>query len=247
MPSRWRIEATADGSPSMFWTESERSESMHHSGGAFAETTYIYEPVIAACFSMPGPPLRVIVSLGLGLGYNELLIAKHAIQQKQDHSVSMPVQMQIYSYESDAWLREQFQDWLRGSETGCLAEVYSRICEHLEMSSIDLRKELRRMRDEQVLHLLPALSQAEQLPQAINVFLWDAFSKRLSPELWNETFLTRCFAKADPKGCAFASYAFNGNLKRALQASGFVVELRKGFRGKRGATQAIKLSAQSDD
>ena len=78
----FEIEITGDGSPSLRLLESvdpakDKGESMHHSGGACAETLLIYGQPIALTLQKVEKAHFLIV--GLGLGYIELTIAREAL------------------------------------------------------------------------------------------------------------------------------------------------------------------------
>src|SRR5690606_37032809 len=86
-----------------------------------------------------------------------------------------------------------------------------------------------------------ALSASAPLPaEPVSAMLFDAYSKATSPELWDETFLKDFLARACAGRCALATYAAQGSLKRALLASGFRLEERAGFSGKRESTFALR-------
>lgn len=211
---------TQDGSPSLQWLAHDRREIMHHSGGAFSETIYIYEPVVKAAFQRFESP--TLVSVGLGLGYNEILVAKHAADRT----------CQLVSFESDSNLRSAFRAFVSG-ESSPLTEVYRKICRFFEVDERQIREWFQR----QKWQCEPALQVAAQMPPAVHGFLWDAFSKNTTPELWEEKFLIECFSRG-VAGATLGTYASHSVLKRSLKASGFAVEIRDGFQGKRNSTFA---------
>lgn len=97
------LEKTQDGSPTLRRHEPTRSdfqtgESMHHSGGAWEETLYIYKPVIEKIkeWNISKP---AFLSVGLGLGYVELMIAKEFVGNSD---------VRISSYEIVPELKEYF-------------------------------------------------------------------------------------------------------------------------------------------
>ncbi|MBK7845346.1 MAG: hypothetical protein IPJ71_17000 [Bdellovibrionales bacterium] len=68
----FQIEITQDGSPTLRLRDSSGlGESMHNLKGAFSETLYIYLPTLQRAFEWQEPETRLL-SVGLGLGYNEL-------------------------------------------------------------------------------------------------------------------------------------------------------------------------------
>lgn len=210
---------------------------MHHSGGAFSETIYIYEPAVIGAFERFEKP--VIVSVGLGLGYNEILVAVQAMKRGQS--------CELVSFESDRLLREAFCGFvgvgfdsaggsLKTTESS-LNDVYRKICRYFEVDESEIRKWFA----DSNWQCQPALEGPAQLPEVVHGFLWDAFSKKTTPELWEESFLIESFRRG-AIGCQLATYASNSALKRSLKTSGYDLEIREGFQGKRNATQAIRRS-----
>lgn len=248
---RWRLVLTQDGSPSFCLAQSQsvptqsdhfspdKAELMHHRGGAFGETMYIYQPPVEGAFQKYEKPH--ILSLGLGLGYNEFLTAAQAIKaQKQDHFL-------LTSFESEDDLSEGFFNFIQNpattshSESGAIYQnILSRFSgEGSEQSSVNpkaIKDCLMRAWQQGRWVLKKALRSPEDLPHGIHVFLWDAFSQKTSPDLWQQSFLENSLDRADPKGAWLSTYACNGALKRALKAKQFSVEVRPGFQGKRECT-----------
>ncbi len=66
----------------------------------------------------------------------------------------------------------------------------------------------------------------------------DGFSPAKNPELWSEPLLAEVATHAAPGG-TFATYTAAGNVRRGLQAAGFLVERRAGHGRKRHMTAGI--------
>lgn len=194
---------------------------MHHSGGAFSETIYIYEPVVKAAFERFENP--TIVSVGLGLGYNEILVAKRAAGKPCN----------LVSFESDENLRNCFQEFMKGNFSP-LNQLYHKICRYFEVDEAEIQEWFQK----QNWRCEPALVSPKQIPAPVHGFLWDAFSKNSTPELWEEKFLIECLSRG-VTGSTVATYASNSVLKRSLKATGYHVDVRDGFQGKRNATFAV--------
>lgn len=227
----YELVSTRDGSPTLRALLSAGAEDMHHSGGAWSETRQIYGRLIAPAFEALEDPR--FLSLGLGLGYNETLIAQHALKFKKPWS--------CVSYESDPVLIQAFKLALEDRHpAGEIQETYARIFGAIEEP----------VKDE----LLGALAEGRWIlegaltpggrpvpPFQVDAYLWDAFSQRTSPGLWEEPFLLEFFASSASRGwCGLSSYACVGSLKRALKACGFNVESLEGFHGKRNSTLAFR-------
>ena len=202
---------------------------MHHSGGAWTESCEIYGRLIAPVFQLEAPRF---LSLGLGLGYNEMLIA----EQARRHANS---RWACVSYESDPFLAESLLLALRGeAPEGEIAETYESILNRFN-DTASLRDNLLRAHQEKRWIIEGRLHLNCRVPFSIHGFLWDAFSQKTSPELWNEDFLFSFLqASADPDFAGLTTYACIGKLKRALKKLNFEVLEKSGFQGKRNSTLA---------
>src|SRR5690606_10728233 len=125
------------------------------------------------------------VSIGLGLGYNELLAVTEALRQPSRD-------FQIWSFESDEDLRNCFASWLSGSSSP-LNDVYEEILSGIERK---LEVETRKIREATALaladgrlQLLSAFPEAARSVHDARVIFYDAFSSKMSPELWREDTL----------------------------------------------------------
>lgn len=236
LPSHFHEITTGDGSPTLSFQGPEGPEAMHHAGGALAETNYVYAPVLAANFARPQG--SVLVSLGTGLAYNEILAATFARDNPGHHFA-------LHTFEADEFLRASFALWLQGRDDLALAPLYAKICAGFGIRPAEVREIYTGAGSRANLIFEARLSRPEELPQGVTGFLWDAFSRKTSPELWDEDFLAACFGRADLEFCELATYARNGNLKRALARAGFTVVDQKGFANKRSSTRAYRGSGAS--
>ncbi len=236
----FEIEITADGSPTLRLLQSKypdaaHGESMHHSGGACAETLLIYGSPIKEILRKTSRSRFVIV--GLGLGYIEMTIAREALlQEKKSSDIGL-----ITSFESVPELREFFVSWLWGRFLAPqVAAVYDQVAAHLTRGT---NLEISSLKD----FLRPHFKKADQIQGALDHdfstqeryhgILYDAFSSKTSPHLWEESFLLRFLQEfPDPKFSQFSTYACRASLKNALAQAGFQVIVRPGFQGKRNST-----------
>ncbi len=222
--------ATGDGSPTL--SLGPTWEHMHALEGAFTETQYIYQPTVEKAFKAVKNP--VLLSLGLGLGYNEILIAFEALHHGQMPSL-------IASYESVVPLCENFSDWLLG-KPAALTPVYEQItalyAEKYGRAGSEAKKLLRDFLGDGKLLLLGALE--SEVPPVSHAILFDAFSNKTSPELWGMEFLDGFFARASAAPCFVSTYACNGPLKQTLRKHGFTLAIKKGFGKKAQSTFAHK-------
>ncbi|HWU43667.1 MAG TPA: MnmC family methyltransferase [Bdellovibrio sp.] len=244
----------------------DRGESMHHSGGAASETDLIYGEPIREIFGKISKPHFLVV--GLGLGYIELVIAREALRAGVGAGTSSGVEVGlITSYESVPELRESFFGWLHGEALGAeIQQIYDLVLEHVlkgaestavptlasasspaprsTSSAPDLSpssvKSFLRQHFSKIEDIRGALHSEVTLESKYHCILYDAFSSKTSPFLWEEDFLNRLLASGTSEQSVLSTYACKGTLKRALKNQGFEVFAREGFKGKRNSTLAKK-------
>jgi tRNA U34 5-methylaminomethyl-2-thiouridine-forming methyltransferase MnmC len=106
---------------------------------------------------------------------------------------------------------------------------------------VELKSSLRTLHEEGSWRIHPALEEhLEKLPARANLVLYDAYSKKTSPELWDASVLTEVIRRMKKPG-VFCTYAANSVLKRTLKSHGFILEERTGFAGKRESTLAYLI------
>jgi hypothetical protein len=235
------IESTLDGSKTLrlktqpFVTlqddETPRTgESMHHSGGAFSETCYIYGPPLEWALKSISNPC--VLSIGLGLGYVEILTATLATVHKN-------TSWSLDSFEIVDGLRAHFRDFILSENLQHpYQEILDRMAETFSVSAPQIKEQLKKALYENRLKLKGELSAKELVSGTYNVICQDAFSKKTNPDLWNEDFLAELMKSCDRDFAILSSYASLGPLKRAVKAAGFDLHVRDGFYGKRNCTLA---------
>lgn len=249
-PSTWKRQgyapvSTSDGSLSLRWMNSPRQEAMHHLGGALSESKYIYARPVKTALTLGA---RTLTSVGLGLGYNELL----SIQAAQQLGLS-PL-LQIFSYEIDSFLVQILTKGIRAEAnkktealplTKSLHELSPLDCARAVIGSIGLNEaELEAVRKAQFesrwrhCGALDTKSLAA-IDQPIDLVMFDAFSRNTSPELWASTLLNPLLRKM-ANHSVFTTYACTSDLKKVLLENGFQVWKRPGFMGKRDSTLAVR-------
>ena len=251
LPETWseigfEVEITGDGSPSLRLLQAiddktEKGESMHHSGGAAEETELIYGRVIHECFNHTPEPH--FLSVGLGLGYVELTIAREALLKRN-------LNFSIESFELVPELKFLFQAWLKGESLSSeIQNVYDLMAQSVLKTHFLELKNLKSLLNEKQAQQRwrlqgPLLAQSPFLSLAHGI-LFDAFSSKTSPDLWTEEFLVDFFTRASANDSVISTYACRGTLKRALKQSAFAVQIREGFKGKRNSTLAWRLGVLS--
>jgi tRNA U34 5-methylaminomethyl-2-thiouridine-forming methyltransferase MnmC len=233
IPQGYKLVATEDGSPSLCWINSETTETMHHRGGAYAETQQIYGSAVRRAFAEVKDDEVAFLSLGLGMGYNEILVALESVRSQKT--------FKLISYEADTFLVERFLAWVNSVDANpvypFVAQLFSSDAVEIEKVKIALRTALQ---NKQWIICGALVDQFQAPPFLVHCVLYDAFSSKTSPHLWIEEFLNRflqSFAAAD---CIFSTYACIGTLKRALKSQNFKLTIRDGFFGKRNSTLGEK-------
>jgi tRNA U34 5-methylaminomethyl-2-thiouridine-forming methyltransferase MnmC len=247
---------TADGSHSLrYCTDPGKqwTEPMHSSKGAWSETLHVYEPALvhALARTKACTPFA-IASIGLGLGYNELLAAAISLQQRR-----RPEDVLIYSFESEPALRHAFEARFQLGKSMALPqalnaaydEILHRISVHTAISEADLLAyvhSLFALKNFQLLGAIDtsALRNLSLTEERCGCILFDAFSPESSPDLWDEELLTQMVTSLCARTCIFASYASRTGLKKILRAQGFKLEKVGGFAGKRERTFASRESSE---
>lgn len=226
--SSWReknyeVVWTEDQSPSL----SDAKELMHHRGGAYAETQLIYGNVLREALAQGA---RHALSVGLGLGYNEFVVAEELLKAGCQG-------FYLDSLESEEILRESFLNFVQG-QVEPRGEIYREILKKFSHSG--LPEKLQQLRQSGEWQLLGRLEPQQKLPRRYEVIFFDAFSSKSSPDLWQEDFLDQFLQENAAENCYFSTYACTGALKRVLRKNTFEVIVREGFAGKRNSTLGVR-------
>lgn len=222
-------EVTGDGSPTLRKTGG--GECMHHSGGALEETLMIYGQPLRESFDLL--PCPRVFSLGLGLGYVELVAAAHSLRTGKPFEMhtmeSIPSLVDTFL----AGLRDELPDGelARGS-----AEVAARVARALGVDAGGLKKRLLAAHADGTWSIGGALAPDTIPTLTFTTVLYDAYSAKTCPDLWTQEFLEAFLSRTSEDDCLFSTYACTGILKRTLKACGFQLVQRDGFKGKRHST-----------
>ncbi len=241
------LETTMDGSPTLrlinqFQVDSDRAESMHHSGGAFSESLYIYGEIIDLGMKKlrsAVQPLRVL-SLGLGLGYNELLVAAYVLKYDLQSSICMT------SFEIIESLKSSFLSYCEQKQLSPeIQDTYDRMLnyyvKHFDLKKNDLLSLLTDLYKNNKWTINSDFSLYNE-KSGFHILLYDAFSGKTNQELWTEDFLSQKLELLSADRAIFATYACRASLKKALRKSNYDLIIKEGFQGKRNCTQAHRGS-----
>lgn len=250
IPRGFELITTEDGSPTLHFEPNEEGapESMHNRRGALSESLYIYHEAMSFVTQKHWP--LSVLSVGLGLGYNELILSAHLVRLGALPSHSAYLE----SFEREDWLRESFVRWVLDEFPSQAASpwkatyetILKMVSRQFEVKDQDVKEQLQQMHQRGQWKVRGELEKETSFSRPFSCILYDAYSSHTNPELWDQGLLEELIKKAADKNCAFATYARTGNLNRALRENGFLIEERAGFKGKRHSTFAIKLTPRRD-
>lgn len=244
-PTPFEVVVTDDGS---YTARIGAGETMHSMRGALGETVYIYGSAFERIHQMLHAEAKTprILSLGLGLGFVEIVAAAVAVKFETPLSGE--------SFELDPRLIQSFKNWVAGGaqipghiphmaydkSLAMTATAYS-------LSPNLIQEKLKNALSDQtwVLSgpLRPDTFQNRSVEQrCFNAVAFDAFSSKSTPELWTREFLDPFLKEACDSNCVLSTYACTGHLKRALVDAGFTLEIREGFASKRDSTLAWRTT-----
>ena len=230
---------TADGSPTL--RDAHTKEPMHNLAGAFGESLYVYlEAIKQYCYySPPQPPLKVL-SIGLGLAYNEIINIAYLKK-------SSLCDFKIRSYEKDSALIKSLRTWCLSKDknfTGGILAAYEdilmRTAQEFSLSSTELKSELRNAIDLEKWSFHGPLLPSTSFSEKFHCIFYDPFSENTDPDLWKEEYLNTLIEKSCEEECVFTTYAAKGALSRVLKKHGFIVVKRPGFGRKKECTFATR-------
>ncbi len=239
----FEIELTKDSSPTLRLLESlddhrPYGESMHHSAGAASETQLIYgNPIEKGLKSVEKPHFMVV---GLGLGYIEMNLAQRALSlgmKAQDVGL-------ITSYESIPQLRELFVAWIHDQPLpSIVSDIYAKAAECIVRESaitVIQIKDFLKAHFTSANSIHGALSQETLVAHRYHGILYDAFSSKTTPHLWEDRFFHLLLETCTHEDSFFSTYSGRQTLRHCLVQQRYNVVVRKGFYGKRTSTLAVR-------
>lgn len=230
--SKLEFFTTEDGSPTAYFEDYE-GEKMHHSGGAFGESVYIYGPAIQWGYALLESPH--ILSLGTGLAYNEILSAAF--------SLIFDAPLKMASFEANDNLNQALIAWLKNEKEGIVPfKIYDAVLEQtgqtFDLSAQAIKEKMLQSYLSGDWKINGAWDSTDTTKY--NVVIYDFFSSKAMEPFWTEEFLTDFLMKNADTKCSFGTYACTGKLKRAFKANGFTYYERKGYLWKRSSTFACR-------
>jgi tRNA U34 5-methylaminomethyl-2-thiouridine-forming methyltransferase MnmC len=203
---------TADGSFTLFIPEVE--ETYHSTHGAVQESMHVF--IENGLFVCEGKSLRIL-EVGLGTGLNASLTLHHAKGNVsycalEPYPLSKEIIEELAVNKSDQ-LEMKFH----------LSEPNEWISIHEQFSFARMEVGLEEFQSE----------------EKFDIIYYDAFGPRVEPGLWTLERMQQCFNLLNEDGI-FVTYCAKGQVRRNLQAAGFVVERLAGPPGKREMLRGVK-------
>ena len=203
---------TADGSFTLFIPEVE--ETYHSTHGAVQESMHVFiENGMKAC----DKEMIRVLEVGLGTGLNAILTLQHATKKidycaLEPYPLSKEILNELVTSGSD-----QFEMKFHASNVG----EWISIQENFSFVRMEIG--------------LEEFSSEEKF----DVIYYDAFGPRVEPGLWTLERMQQCFDLLN-EGGVFVTYCAKGEVRRNLQAAGFIVERLAGPPGKREMLRGVK-------
>ena len=220
-----KIIKTGDGSVTIHLPEWD--EQYHSKHGAVQEARHVFLKMGLHHFLEKNNKNELsILEIGFGTGLNAFLTLLEAekLNQKIRYTgvEAYPVakeEVELLNYPKTCDAEEQKDCFQKLHETEWEEEF--RISEYFRLKKQE--KKFDELEDEELYDLI----------------YFDAFGARVQPELWTEEIFARMF-KALKNNGILVTYAAKGSVRRAMIATGFLVEKLPGPPGKREMLRAVK-------
>lgn len=224
------LKITDDGSKTLFIPE--WNESYHSKHGALREAEHVF--IAHGLNHFKGSSTIDVLEYGFGTGLNALLSYLWSKDHNQPINYTSLEKFPIAPTEISAMdfhsiLSQKYKE-LRADP---IYEIFLKFhhCPwnqyHKITSNFSLNKQNQDFRS------------ANIHQESIDIVFFDAFGRRVQPELWSVEIFEAIFKGLKPGGL-LTTYACNGPTKRALEACGFKVEKLPGPPGKREMINAWK-------
>jgi tRNA U34 5-methylaminomethyl-2-thiouridine-forming methyltransferase MnmC len=214
-----RIEKTADGSHTFFVPE--LNEHYHSINGALTESKHVF---IEAGLSQINKKEISILEIGFGTGLNTILTFWEA---KSKNIRIHYTAIELYPLDKIQTNQLNFS-----GEIGINNLIFESLhdCEWNQDIYIDLLFTLYKIKGDLT---------KSRFNQKFDLIYFDAFAPDKQPEMWTPEIFSHLFEQTNPNGI-LTTYCAKGEVRRMLQAAGYVTERLPGPPGKREMLRARK-------
>lgn len=214
---------TKDGSHTIAVPEMNVTYHSHH--GAIQESTHVY---INAGLKYMSNTLKVpeacIFEMGFGSGLNALLTLVEAERQQQKIHYTT---IELFPLQVDEIILLNYCEQLHRKD---LEPVFQ------QLHQCDWEKDIS-ITPFFTLHKIKNALQNFTASKPHNLIFYDAFAPSAQPELWTKEIFEKLYQILLPGGILL-TYCSKSDVRRAMQAAGFIVEKIPGPRGKREMVRA---------
>lgn len=223
------IKITADGSPTLYIPDWD--EGYHSKHGALQEALHVF---IENGYKRLTEKSHIkILEYGFGTGLNALLtllMAKNTATIVEYHTLEkFPITPQEIE---NLHIAEQIATFLHIDKEQTLAYF-----QHLHLAAWE--KDIEITANFSLRKIQADFKTVSLEENQFDLIYFDAFGKRVQPELWTEKVFEKAYKFLNPNGL-LTTYACNGTTKRAMNKIGFQIEKLAGPPGKREMINAWK-------
>ncbi len=218
-----KIIQTEDGSSSLF--NEELNESYHSKYGAINESMHVF--IETGLNRLKGLDTINILEIGLGTGLNAFLSCIHGEKNKSNINY---VAIEPYPLEKKIFDQMNYEVCINDQN----AKLYfSKIHEVAwgQTNTIHKKFKITKLNNKLELYQPPS--------NFFNLIYFDAFSPDIQPELWSIPNFIKIFESLQQNGI-LVTYCAKGQVRRDLEAAGFITERIPGPKGKREMLRATK-------
>ncbi|MXV39180.1 tRNA (5-methylaminomethyl-2-thiouridine)(34)-methyltransferase MnmD [Flavobacteriaceae bacterium Ap0902] len=224
------IKITADGSPTLYIPAWE--ESYHSKHGALQEALHVFIKNGWDRFTQQSE-IKVL-EYGFGTGLNALLTQAKAEEMKMRTRYDSIEKFPVSPDEINRLpIPQTMNSFLDKNEESLLTKVFKKIHDSPWDESVEISAYFNLNK------IFGDFKSIELQQNHYDVVYFDAFGKRVQPELWTEQVFEKAYASLRMGGL-LTTYASNRQTKRALLNIGFEVEKLAGPPGKREMINAWK-------
>jgi tRNA U34 5-methylaminomethyl-2-thiouridine-forming methyltransferase MnmC len=217
-----KIILTKDGSHSI--SVPELNVTYHSIHGAIQESLYVF---IEAGLKYFSPTLRIkIFEMGFGTGLNALLTLMQAEQSVQPVHYTA---VELFPLNNEEVNSLNYCSILNQPS-------YQPLFEKIHQS--EWEKDIA-ITSHFTLHKSNTSLVNFSTHQPFNLLYYDAFAPAAQPELWTREIFEKLYTMMSPPGI-LVTYCSKGDVRRAMQSAGFVIEKIPGPQGKREMIRARK-------